>query len=58
MICNRGLGTAMLDISEASRSNGANAQLWEANGSGVPAVHDLLRRVRGRLRDHVRGVGA
>lgn len=35
MICNRGLGTAMLDISEASRSNGANAQLWEANGSGA-----------------------
>lgn len=35
MICNRGLGTAMLDISGASRSNGANAQLWEANGSGV-----------------------
>lgn len=34
MICNRGLGTAMLDISGASRSNGANAQLWEANGSG------------------------
>lgn len=33
MICNRGLGTAMLDISGASRSNGANAQLWEANGS-------------------------
>lgn len=25
----------MLDISEASRSNGANAQLWEANGSGA-----------------------
>lgn len=35
MICNRGLGTAMLDISGASRSNGANAQLWEANGSGA-----------------------
>lgn len=35
MICNRGLGTAMLDISEASRSNGANAQLWKANGSGA-----------------------
>ena len=34
-ICNRGLGTAMLDISGASRSNGANAQLWEANGSGA-----------------------
>lgn len=35
IICNRGLGTAMLDISGASRSNGANAQLWEANGSGA-----------------------
>lgn len=35
MICNRGLGTAMLDISGASKSNGANAQLWEANGSGA-----------------------
>lgn len=35
MICNRGLGTAMLDISGASRSNGANAQLWETNGSGA-----------------------
>lgn len=35
MICNRGLGTAMLDISGAWRSNGANAQLWEANGSGA-----------------------
>lgn len=35
MICNRGLGTAMLDISGVSRSNGANAQLWEANGSGA-----------------------
>ena len=35
MICNRGLGTAMLDISGASRSNGVNAQLWEANGSGA-----------------------
>ena len=35
MVCNRGLGTAMLDISGASRSNGANAQLWEANGSGA-----------------------
>ena len=35
MICNRGRGTAMLDISGASRSNGANAQLWEANGSGA-----------------------
>lgn len=35
MICNRGLGTAMLDISGASRSNGANAQLWKANGSGA-----------------------
>lgn len=35
MIRNRGLGTAMLDISGASRSNGANAQLWEANGSGA-----------------------
>lgn len=35
MICNRGLGTAMLDISGASRSNGANAQPWEANGSGA-----------------------
>lgn len=34
-ICNKGLGTAMLDISGASRSNGANAQLWEANGSGA-----------------------
>ncbi|MEE1310853.1 MAG: RICIN domain-containing protein [Collinsella sp.] len=28
-------GTAVLDISGASRSNGANAQLWKANGSGA-----------------------
>lgn len=28
-------GTAMLDISGASKSNGANAQLWKANGSGA-----------------------
>lgn len=28
-------GTAALDISGASRSNGANAQLWKANGSGA-----------------------
>ena len=27
--------TAMLDISGASKSNGANAQLWKANGSGA-----------------------
>lgn len=35
MIGSRASGTAMLDISGASRSNGANAQLWKANGSGA-----------------------
>ena len=34
-IGNGGSGTAMLDISGASRHNGANAQLWKANGSGA-----------------------
>ena len=32
---NAGSGTAMLDISGCSQENGANAQLWNRNGSGA-----------------------